>query len=171
MNYFFRKIYTSAAILFVAIAAISANVDAAIYSAIEMSNVNVKGSGNVAKVAPGEAFAVSANYEFLVPREQNSLVQIIVGYHGIGAKVCIAHAIVAGDKYLGDGWKDITKKKVDFLMFAPEEPGTYEIRFRYAQAYTCSDAVKYWWNIDSAPTEDATIATIIVESKSSGWFY
>ncbi len=57
----------------------------------------------------------------------------------------------------------MTKKKVDFAMVAPEQPGVYEIRFRYAQAYLPTDAVKYWWNVDESPTADATIATIIVE--------
>lgn len=143
---------------------------AATYSSIEMKNVNIKNQGTSAHVAPGETFGVHADYKFLVPREQHSIVQIIVGYDGIGAQVCIANGLVSGRRYYdhhplyfrGER-KDITKGSVDFAMKAPVEPGVYDVRFRYAQAYLPDDAVEGWWDIDKAPPAEATIGTITVE--------
>lgn len=145
--------------------------DAAEYSGIAMTDVSIKNQGEIATVAPGETFGVHATYEFLWPRETHSIVQIIVGYDGIGAQTSIANGIVFPNGRYYDHHPlffrhqkhDITKKSVDFALVAPQEPGVYEIRFRYAQAYLPHEAVAHWWNVDQAPTAEATIGRIIVE--------
>jgi hypothetical protein len=163
-----RKIITLLAAMTALVTASS--VSAAIYSGVEVTNVNINNQGFEAVVAPGETFGINASYEFVFLRENCSIVQIIVGYDGIGAENCIANGIVLNGRYYDhhplyfrEVWNDITKKTVNFAMVAPKKPGVYEIRFRYAQAYLPQDALQYWWNIDSAPTEDATIGRIIVE--------
>lgn len=148
-----------------------ANANAAEYSGIKMSDVNVKNQGENAIVGPGETFGVHATYEFLWPRETNSIVQIIVGIDGIGAQTCIANGIVSTNGryydhlplFFRNQRQDITKRSVDFALVAPKVPGVYEIRFRYAQAYLPHEAVTHWWNVDAAPTKEATIARVIVE--------
>jgi hypothetical protein len=141
------------------------------YSAIRIDNVNIKNQGETASVSPGETFGVHASYKFLQPRECGSIVQIIVGFKGLGAKTCIANGIVLENgrfyDYLPLAFRnqyiDITEKDVDFALIAPQEAGIYEIRFRYAQAYLPHEAVSSWWNVDEAPAAAATIGTIIVE--------
>jgi len=49
-------------------------------------------------------------------------------------------------------------------LTAPKEPGTYEIRFRYAQDYDCTKALD-WWLQDDEPTVEATIGVITVSSR------
>lgn len=149
----------------------ASTTEGAEYSGIRMTEVNVKNQGETAIVAPGETFGVHASYEFLFPRETHSIVQIIVGIDGIGAQTAIANGIVMQDGHYYDHHAlyfrrqqvDITNKTVDFALVAPQTPGAYEIRFRYAQAYLPHEAVTYWWSVDQTPTPDATIARIIVE--------
>ena len=140
------------------------------YSGIAISDVSIHGEGATAHVKPGETIGVHAHYEWRWAREQGSIVQIIVGIDGEGAQVAIANGFVKGGRYFDHHplyfrhqWIDITEKDVDFVLVAPEKPGTYEIRFRYAQAYLPHEAVEGWWTVDQAPTDKATIGKIIVE--------
>lgn len=143
---------------------------AATYQDIEIKDVNVKHQGEVATVSPGETFGVSLHYEFTKPSIHGCIIQIMVGYEGIGAQTCIANALIWGNKYYDHHplyfrgqWHDISKKTVQFAMKAPEEPGTYEIRFRNGMAYLPHEALEYWTPSQGSPPEEATIATIIVE--------
>jgi len=146
------------------------NCDAAVYSGIYMADANIKNQGMTATVAPGEIFGVETQYGFLFPRENHSIVQIIVGIDGIGAQTCIANGIVIEMNYFDhhslyfrNQWNDITTKEVKFALTAPHKPGTYAIRYRYAQAYLPEDAIDCWWNVDETPTDAATIGYIVVE--------
>lgn len=139
------------------------------YSGIAFSNVDIHGQGIEADVKPGETIGIHAHYKWLWPREEGSIVQIIVGLDGIGAQTSIANGLVIGNRYFdhlslffGGQYIDITEQDVDFSIVAPKEPGTYQVRFRYAQAYTHHEAVAEWWNVDQAPTDEATIGTITV---------
>jgi hypothetical protein len=51
-------------------------------------------------------------------------------------------------------------------IVVPDEPGTYSVRARYAQAYRGKDALG-WWKIDrpDGPGPESTIGTIIVGSS------
>jgi hypothetical protein len=48
-------------------------------------------------------------------------------------------------------------------IVVPDEPGTYSVRARYAQAYSGKDALG-WWKIDrpDGPGPESTIGIIIV---------
>lgn len=140
------------------------------YSGIAISDVDIHGEGATAHVKPGETIGVHAHYQWRWAREQGSIVQIIVGIDGEGAQAAIANGFVKGGRYFDHHplyfrgqWIDITEKDVDFVIVAPEKPGTYEVRFRYAQAYLPHEAVADWWSVDHSPTEKATIGKIIVE--------
>lgn len=154
--------------LLLAFAAGTAN--AATYQDIEIKNVNVKHQGEVAYVSSGETFGVSLHYKFTKPSIHGCIIQILVGYEGVGAETCIANAYISHDKYFDHHplyfrgqWHDVTQKTVHFAMKAPEEPGTYEIRFRNGMAYLPHEALEYWTATEGNPPVEATIATIIVE--------
>jgi hypothetical protein len=126
---FVKKIISS---LVLGVAALASQMNAAEYSGIRMDNVNIKNQGEIATVAPGETFGVHAAYEFLFTREKGSIVQIIVGYDGIGAQTCIVNGVIVGESYYDQHsnifrrqWNDVTKKEVDFALVAPNEPGVY----------------------------------------------
>ncbi len=167
-NVMFKKLTCA---LMLSAMALALTTEAAEYSNIRMNNIDIKGQGEAATVTPGETFGVHATYEFLSPREKGSIVQIIVGLKDIGAQTCIANGLVNYDGRFYDHLPlafrgqhiDITKKDVDFALVAPQEPGTYALQFRYAQAYLPHEAVAGWWNVDQAPTDDATIGYITVE--------
>ena len=140
------------------------------YSGIAISDVNIHGEGAIAHVKPGETIGVYAHYKWLWAREQGSIVQIIVGIDGEGAQVSIANGVVIGRRYFdyysncfSNQLIDITEKDVSFAIVAPEKPGAYEVRFRYAQAYLPHEAVSNWWSVDHVPTAQSTIGKIVVE--------
>ena len=88
--------------------------------------------------------------------DPNSLNQIIVGFDGEGAKACLFHGFAPKNGQV--------KGEKIFAFHAPEKAGEYDMRFRYAQAYTPCDAVKHWWGVDGAPPESATVGKVIVEA-------
>lgn len=106
--------------------------------------------GKVVYAAPGMQIQAFAQYS-LDRGKDGSINQIIVGYDKGGAQKAI---------YNGG---TIDKGMVNFTLTAPSEPGIYEVRFRPAQAYSGPEAVKYWWNVDGAPTEQTTIGLVIVD--------
>ena len=79
--------------------------------------------------------------------------QIIVGLAGRSAQACIYNGGMHGDGV------------ADFLLKAPAKQGTYDVRFRLAQAPNCQEALKNWWNLGSSPSEEATIGHITVRSS------
>lgn len=118
---------------------------------------------NEIKVKPGELILAKVLYVYDTDKmnnpesfNPNSLNQIIVGIDGEGAKTCLFHGFapkhgqVKGEKIFG--------------FQAPAKPGEYDIRFRYAQAYTPCDAVRKWWGVDGTPPESATIGKITVQA-------
>ena len=56
------------------------------------------------------------------------------------------------------GWET-----VQFSLNVPQKKGVYYIRSRYAQAYNCNNALK-WWKVDriNGPTKTSNIGTIVV---------
>lgn len=123
------------------------------YGAVTIKNFIMRSlaeEGKVIYVAPGMVVTGFAQYE--IDRGTDSTInQIIVGFDKGGAQTAI---------YNGGS---LSKGTAHFSLTAPQEPGVYEVRFRYAQAYTAVDAVKYWWNVDGAPSEQSTIGLVIVD--------
>ena len=83
--------------------------------------------------------------------QSGSINQIIIGIAGKGAQACLYNG---GTEAQGSTYFNIT---------APQKPGVYKIRFRYAPAYQLPNAVKSWWNVDHAPTPQATVGIIAVK--------
>ncbi|NGX45747.1 MAG: hypothetical protein K940chlam2_00927 [Chlamydiae bacterium] len=84
-----------------------------------------------------------------------SLNQIIIGIDGVGAQDCLMNEL----------GKDCGGGEAVFTLTAPEEAGTYDIRFRYAQGNSIVEAVEGWWEVDGAPGGDATIGRLIVAEE------
>lgn len=119
---------------------------------ILLAGFNMNGQGNRITAKPGETISVSSAYAYDCPTCQSgSINQILVGIAGQGAQACIYDGAT-----LGGGI-------ADFQLTAPMKPGTYEVRFRYAQDYGCNAALEKWWNTDGPPAADATVGKIIVK--------
>lgn len=133
-------------ILIAFIASVSAvesnsSLDKVDYLGIEVSNVilfSEKDTGKVVYASPGEI--IQGQADCVNHRPTN--VQVIVGFEGIGAQDGINSGC--------------------FNLIAPEQPGIYEVRFRYAEAHSLEDAIAYWWKVDSTPPWQATIGLVIV---------
>ena len=122
-------------------------------SVITLWGLNLNSAGNRIEVAPGAQIqAVSAYiYNCISCNNDNSINQIIIGIKGIGAQSCIYEGGTQGQGIS------------DFTLTAPQQPGTYSIQFRYAQAYSCDEAIQKWWNVDQPPADSSTIGVIVVD--------
>jgi len=124
------------------------------YGPVTISNLSLNQNGTQVTVAPGESVAVTARYSYECRNcQQGSINQIIVGIAGIGAQTCIYNGSIQGSG------------SASFTLTAPGTPGTYSVRFRYAQAMNCASAVQNWWNVDQSPPVEAEIATIVVSGE------
>lgn len=115
-----------------------------------------EGDRNVVVAAPGSPVQGSTAYEYNCPNcDAGSINQIILGIDGQDrAQACIYNGRIRG------------QGNADFTLTAPSEPGTYFVRFRYAQAFNCRDALA-WWTVDGAPPERANIGAIVVRPSGS----
>jgi hypothetical protein len=124
----------------------------ATYGQVKLSEFTLNNKGNVVRVAPGEKISASANYIYYCRNCQGGPInQIIVGIAGQNqAQACIYNSSIQGSG------------SSKFTLTAPNEPGIYYIRFRYAQAYGCAQGALGWWRVDGEPTPEANIGTIVV---------
>ncbi|MBN3924080.1 hypothetical protein [Nostoc sp. NMS4] len=130
----------------------SAISDPVTYQQVTLSSLILNNQGKVVTVSAGEKLNALVNYFYNCPTCQpTSSNQIIVGIAGEDkAQACI---------YNG-GIKDSGSAK--FTLTAPNQRGTYYIRFRYAQAYGCNDALG-WWKVGDEPPAEANIGLITVK--------
>lgn len=128
----------------------------ATYGQVKLSEFTLNNKGNVVTTAPGEKISVSANYIYdCLECQPGSINQIIVGIAGENsAQACIYNGTIKGSG------------SSNFTLTAPPEPGTYYIRFRYAQAYGCERGALGWWRVDNEPTAGANIGVIVVKPQA-----
>lgn len=123
----------------------------ATYGQVKLSDFTLHNQENVVRVAPGEKISAFTQYIYDCPGcQRGSSNQIIVGIAGQNqAQACIYNGSIQGSG------------SSQFTLTAPDEPGIYYIRFRYAQAYECDTALG-WWRVDGEPTSEANIGAIVV---------
>ena len=126
------------------------------YGQVKLSNFTLNNEGNFIIATPGEKIDASANYIYNCSEcQEGSLNQIIVGIAGENiAQACIYNACIYNGDIQGSG-------SSKFTLTAPNEPGIYYIRFRYAQAEIRKKALG-WWRIGGKPTSKANIGLIVV---------
>lgn len=116
-----------------------------------VSTLTMDSQGNQVIAKPSQRIQASANYIYNCPNCKSDAVnQILVGLAGRSAQACIYNGGAHGDGV------------ANFLLKAPAKQGTYDVRFRFAQANNCEEALKNWWNVGTAPTKETTIGQIIV---------
>lgn len=116
-----------------------------------VSAFNMESQGNQFTAKPSQRIKATAAYIYNCTNcksEMNN--QILVGLAGRSAQACIFNGGSHADGV------------ADFLLKAPAKQGTYDVRFRFAQATNCEDALKNWWNLGNSPAKDSTIGQIIV---------
>ena len=128
--------------------------NSATYGPVKLTNLTLNGNSNVVIVNPEEKINGSTNYTY--DGQGGSINQIIVGIGGqYKAQACI---------YNGSGQGSGSST---FTLTAPNVPGIYYIRFRYAQAFGCQQGALDWWRIDKVPTAEANIGIIIVREPTA----
>lgn len=129
--------------------------NSATYGPVKLTNLTLNGNSNVVIVNPEEKINGSTNYTY-DNGQGGSINQIIVGIGGqYNAQACIYNGSTQGSG------------SSTFTLTAPNVPGIYYIRFRYAQALGCQQGALGWWRIDRVPTPEANIGIIIVREPTS----
>lgn len=117
-------------------------------------NLSLNGQGNRIVVPAGGVVQAEMDIRHHCRSCGGAINQIIVGLGGDAA----AQACVWSGGQSSRGWR-----RVQFSLHVPDEPGTYQVRVRYAQAYTCQDALG-WWRVDcpDGPTLASNIGLVTV---------
>ncbi|MEO0761666.1 MAG: hypothetical protein AAFZ09_07650 [Pseudomonadota bacterium] len=121
----------------------------------QLRNLVIAGQSTSAIVERGGPVAAEVQVNHDCPSCGTAINQVLVGLAGEDqAQACIWNGLQSSG-----GWTTVT-----FGLDIPLSPGTYEIRTRYAQAYTCADAIRGWWKIDrpEGPGPDSTIGAVVV---------
>ncbi|MEH1892508.1 MAG: hypothetical protein V7K92_24690 [Nostoc sp.] len=127
----------------------------ATYGPVTLTNFTLNNNSNVVIVNPEEKINGFTNYTY-DNGQGGSINQIIVGIGGqYNAQACIYNGSTQGSG------------SSSFTLTAPNVPGIYYIRFRYAQAFGCQQGALGWWRIDRVPTPEANIGIIIVREPTS----
>lgn len=122
------------------------------YGRVTLSQFNLKSSmesGQEISARPGEEIQVSTQYLYEGP-EDGTINQILLGIPELGALTCLYNGFSRGEGLAKASFK------------APQIPGPYDLRFRYAQARNEKEALD-WWTVDGAPTGRATIARLYIQ--------
>lgn len=122
------------------------------YGRVTLSQFHLKGDaeqGQEISARPGEELQISTDFLYEGP-EDGTTNQIILGIPKLGALVCLYNGFSQG------------QGQIQSSIIAPDKPGTYELRFRYAQARNAKEALD-WWGVDGEPTARATIARLHVQ--------
>lgn len=122
-------------------------------SALKLNN-----QGHAIVVNQGGIIQASMEINHYCPSCGGAINQIIVGLGGEDqAQVCVWN----GGQSSG-GWLTVS-----FSLNIPDKPGVYYIRTRYAQAYTCNDALA-WWQVDrpDGPTSASNIGRVIIPERA-----
>ncbi len=133
-------------------------------SSLEVNRVFVQGASRIAviEVEPEVTVVFEADYAWPADHFVDGVwVQLIAGIDGQGAQTCVAQGFALGGRIWAEGG-DVTTGQATFEITSPQAPGDYDVRFRYAEAYSAWEAVQSWWAVDGEPSEEATVATIRV---------
>ena len=103
-----------------------------------------------------EPLQAELEYKHDCPECGGAINQIVVGLVATTeGEYSDAHACIYSGGKSSDGWQ-----KATFELKTPDRPldAIFDIRVRYAQAYDCKGALK-WWKVDrpDGPTKDSTI--------------
>ena len=127
----------------------------------KIRNVKIDGQGDTVHVRGGGSHELSLDVLHDCWECGSAINQVIVGLAGEEhAQACVW----VGMQRSGDNPWQAEWANVSCAIVVPDEPGTYSVRARYAQAYNGEDALG-WWKVDrpDGPGPDSTIGTVIVE--------
>jgi hypothetical protein len=119
---------------------------------ITIHDVRLNGGSNTLVAAVrGQSIQIAVNYTITQSSTCPSCIdQILIGLQ-TGPLGCVFDGIPSGTGTSGTGLLNIT---------APDAPGVYYVRFRYAQAFSCDPG---WWTVDWTPSDAQNIAVITVQ--------
>ncbi|MDJ0898824.1 MAG: hypothetical protein QNJ55_08425 [Xenococcus sp. MO_188.B8] len=113
----------------------------------------------------GESLNATADYVYDCSFCGGSINQIIVGIVDPDSEsdplsvACIDVGIISPNPKTGN--------KISLDLKAPTKIGSYDVRFRYAQAFNCADAASGWWAVDQAPPKSATVGIVNVVDSTT----
>ena len=122
-------------------------------------NVRLAGQGPSITVSNGGVVEGTMEIQHNCPGCGGAINQVIVGLGGEAqAQQCVWNG----------GSHSRGFETVRFQLVIPNQPGTYEVRVRYAQAYSCQQGALGWWRVDrpAGPDARSNIGVVIVQPQS-----
>ena len=116
--------------------------------------------GNALWLRQGGTINATVELDHDCPECGTAVNQIIIGLADAEA----AQACIWSGLQSSNGWQPAS-----FNLVIPASAATYQIRARYAQAYSCEDALG-WWRVDrpNGPGAAADIGVIVVTGTGAG---
>jgi hypothetical protein len=122
-------------------------------------NVRLAGQGPSITVSNGGVVEGTMEIQHNCPGCGGAINQVIVGLGGEAqAQQCVWNG----------GSHSRGFETVRFQLVIPNQPGTYEVRVRYAQAYSCQQGALGWWRVDrpAGPDARSNIGVVVVQPQS-----
>ena len=123
-------------------------------------NVRLAGQGPSITVSNGGVIEGTMEIQHNCPGCGGAINQVIVG---LGNEPQAQQCVWNG------GAQSRGFETVRFQLVIPNQPGTYEVRVRYAQAYSCQQGALGWWRVDRPQGPDArsNIGIVVVQGQQN----
>lgn len=122
-------------------------------------NVRLAGQGPSITVSNGGVIEGTMEIQHNCPGCGGAINQVIVG---LGTDVQAQQCVWNGGAH-SRGFETVR-----FQLVIPNQPGTYEVRVRYAQAYSCQQGALGWWRVDrpAGPDARSNIGIVVVQAQN-----
>jgi hypothetical protein len=123
-------------------------------------NVRLAGQGPSITVSNGGVIEGTMEIQHNCPGCGGAINQVIVG---LGNEPQAQQCVWNGGAH-SRGFETVR-----FQLVIPNQPGTYEVRVRYAQAYSCQQGALGWWRVDRPQGPDArsNIGIVVVQGQQN----
>lgn len=122
-------------------------------------NVRLAGQGPSITISNGGVIEGTMEIQHNCPGCGGAINQVIVGIgNEAQAQACVWNG----------GANSRGFETVRFQLVIPNQPGTYEVRVRYAQAYSCQQGALGWWRVDrpNGPDARSNIGVVVVQAQN-----
>jgi len=132
--------------------------DRVAFGPVSLSKLYLNGHNRAVIVKRGEYIDVSVDCDVDKHGLSNiALYRVVLGFKDVGPEASICSCLGATG----------CKKHEEFKLRAPEEPGLYQIRFRFVESYTEGQAFREWYDHDGKQPDATTTIGLVYVTKQS----